>query len=98
MPAFARGNSLETMSAKPRRKSPSPEGKKGHELYEALDGQWRKIGLSAPARQALVDAKLFRVSDLRNISLAELESLPGMRKSSVARLRAVMDSKGIRFR
>ena len=66
--------------------------------YEALDGEWRKIGLSAPARRALVDAKLLRVSDLRKISLVELSALHGMGKSAIARLVQVMDAKKIRFR
>lgn len=86
------------MSEKPRRKSPSPQGKRGSELYEALDGQWRKIGLAAPARQALVDAKLYKVSDLRNITLDELRAMHGMGKSAVARLRTIMDAKKIQFR
>ena len=93
--SFAR---LATMSQKPRRKSPSPQGKKGDDLYEALDGDWRKLGLPTPARQALVDAKLYRVSDLRNLSIAELSALDGMSKSSVARLRNIMEAKGIQFR
>lgn len=63
-----------------------------------LDSEWRKIGLSGPARQALVDARLYKVSDLRNISLKELSELKGMSKSAVARLRVIMDAKKIRFR
>lgn len=39
-----------------------------------------------------------RVSDLRNLSVAELSALDGISKSSVARLRSIMDTKGIRFR
>jgi DNA repair protein RadC len=65
--------------------------------YDAFDGEWRKIGLSGPACRALVDAKLYRVSDLRKISLAELQSLHGMGKSSVARIRQIMDAKKIKF-
>jgi len=65
---------------------------------EALEAEWRKIGLSGPARRALVDAKLFRVSDLRKISLEELTNLHGMGKSSIARIRQIMDAKKIRFR
>ena len=67
------------------------------ELAE-LDSEWRKIGLSGPARQALVNARLYKVSDLRNISLKELSELKGMSKSAVARLRVIMDAKKIRFR
>lgn len=69
-----------------------------HHHEQPLDEEWLKIGLSAPARKALVDAKLFRVSDLRKISLEELSQLHGMGKSAVARLRAIMDAKKICFR
>ena len=64
----------------------------------ALEAEWRKIGLSGPARRALVEAKLFRVSDLRKITLDELTDLHGMGKSSIARVRQIMDAKKIRFR
>ncbi len=66
--------------------------------YENLDGEWRKIGLTAPARKALVDAKLYKVSDLRKISLVELTELEGMSKSSVARIKVIMSAKRISFR
>lgn len=66
--------------------------------YEALDGEWRKLGISAPARRALIDAKLYKVSDLRKISLGDLTNLHGIGKSAVARLVQIMDAKKIRFR
>ncbi len=66
--------------------------------YEKLDREWRKIDLAAPARRALVDAKLYKVSDLRKISLAELEGLHGMGKSAVARIKVIMNAKKIKFR
>ena len=65
--------------------------------YEKLDGEWRKVGLAAPARRALVDAKLYKVSDLRKISLDDLEGLHGMGKSAIARLKTLMGAKGIKF-
>jgi hypothetical protein len=66
--------------------------------YEEFDGEWRKIGLATPARRALVDAKLYKVSDLRKISLDDLAALHGMGKSAIARIKQIMDAKGIRFR
>jgi hypothetical protein len=66
--------------------------------YERLDREWREIDLAAPARRALVDAKLYKVSDLRKISLAELEGLHGMGKSAVARIKVIMNAKKIKFR
>jgi hypothetical protein len=66
--------------------------------YEKLDQEWREYKIAAPARRALVDAKLYKVSDLRKISLAELEDLHGMGKSAVARLKVLMNAKKIKFR
>lgn len=65
--------------------------------YEKLDREWREIGIAAPARRALVDAKLYKVSDLRKISLSELEDLHGMGKSAIARLKVIMNAKKIKF-
>ena len=66
--------------------------------YEKLDQEWREYKIAAPARRALVDAKLYKVSDLRKISLTELEDLHGMGKSAVARLKVLMNAKKIKFR
>lgn len=63
-----------------------------------LEREWLEIGLSGPARRALVEAKLYRVSDLRKITLQELEQLHGMGKSSIARIKVIMNAKKIPFR
>ena len=65
--------------------------------HESLDREWREYGISAPARRALVDAKLYKVSDLRKISQSDLEELHGMGKSAVARLKVLMNAKKIKF-
>ena len=67
------------------------------EKYAKLDGEWVKAGLAAPARRALVDAKLYKVSDLRKISLDDLADLHGMGKTAIARLKVLMKAKGIKF-
>ena len=66
--------------------------------YERLDQEWREYGIAAPARRALVDAKLYKVSDLRKISQSELEGLHGLGKSAIARLKVLMNAKKIKFR
>jgi len=66
--------------------------------HDPLELEWYRLGLSGPARRALVNAKLYKVSDLRKISLDELLGMHGMGKSSVARIRVIMDAKKIRFR
>ena len=65
---------------------------------DPLELEWFQLGLSGPARRALVNAKLYKVSDLRKISLDELLGMHGMGKSSVARIRVIMDAKKIKFR
>ena len=66
--------------------------------YERLDQEWREYEIAAPARRALVDARLYKVSDLRKISQSDLEQLPGLGKSVIARLKVLMDAKKIKFR
>lgn len=66
--------------------------------YDSLDREWREYKIAAPARRALVDAKLYKVSDLRKIALSELEELHGMGKSAIARLKVLMNAKKIKFR
>jgi DNA-directed RNA polymerase alpha subunit len=68
------------------------------EQQVALEVEWRRIGLTAPARKALVEAKLYKVSDLRRVSLEELSSLPGLGKSAIARIKVIMNAKKIKFR
>jgi hypothetical protein len=79
----------------PRRAFKPPVGEVSK--YEDFDRDWRAIGLGAPARRALVDAKLYKVSDLRKISLKDLSDLHGMGKSAIARIKVIMDAKRIRF-
>lgn len=76
---------------------PRPGETTDMEAYEPFDAEWRRIGLTAPARRALVDARLYRVSDLRRITEEELEGLNGLGKSAVARVKVIMRGKRIKF-
>jgi hypothetical protein len=66
--------------------------------YESLDGTWREIGLSAPARRALIDDGLYELSDLRKISLAALKELHGMGPNAIRVLVAEMKKADLAFR
>ena len=82
-------------SKNPKPLAPNPDGPSS---YDAFDGEWRAIGLSGPARRALVNAKLYKVSDLRKITAAELDQMHGIGKSAIARVKQIMEAKKIRFR
>jgi hypothetical protein len=82
-------------SKHPKPQAPNPSDPSS---YDAFDGEWRAIGLTGPARRALVNAKLYKVSDLRKITSAELDQLHGIGKSAIARIKQIMAAKKISFR
>ena len=66
--------------------------------YAENDGAWREIGLAAAARRALIDDGLYKVSDLRKVSLAALKELHGMGPNAIRILVAEMKKQDIQFR
>jgi len=76
-----------------RTENPSSEAQQ-----EELERDWKQIGLTGPARKALVEAKLYKVSDLRKVTAAELLAIPGVSRSAIARIKVIMNAKKIRFR
>jgi len=66
--------------------------------YAEVDGPWREIGLSAPARRALIDEGLYKLSDLRKVSLDLVKDLHGMGPNAIRILIAEMKKKDLNFR
>jgi DNA-directed RNA polymerase alpha subunit len=85
------------MAKSPKRlkKSEHPDSEAQQEV---LEHEWKQIGLTGPARKALVEEKLYKVSDLRKVTAAELLAIPGVSKSAIARIKVIMNAKKIRFR
>ena len=63
---------------------PVKQGKVDLDAYSSKDGVWRGLGVAAPARRALVDAKLLKLRDLKNITRADFMKLHGMGPSASA--------------
>ena len=61
--------------------------------YEKVDGVWRELGLAAPARRALVDHKILKVSDLKKFSLEEIADFHGIGPNALKALKRVYNSK-----
>ena len=76
---------------------PVRQGKVDLTKYEKLDSYWKSIGLAAPARRALVDAKILKLSDLKKISEKNFLALHGMGPSATKLIRAEMKRKKINF-
>ena len=55
------------------------------------------IGLSAPARRALVGAGYVRLEQLTRLSEAELKQLHGVGPNAINLLRRALEAKGLTF-
>ena len=80
------------------KKCPVTQGKVELSLYDKLDSEWKKIGLAAPARRALINAKLTKVTDLKKITEKDLMSLHGMGPSSLPVIKREMKKIRIKFK
>lgn len=74
------------------------QGKVDLSLYDKLDGEWKRIGLAAPARRALINAKLIKITDLKKISEKNLMALHGMGPSSLPIIKREMKKYKIKFK
>ena len=68
------------------------------EYYASVDQAWVEIGLAAPARRALIDDGLFKLSDLRKTSLAAIKELHGMGPNAIRILTTEMKKVDLSFR
>ena len=68
------------------------------DAYAAVDGAWVELGLAAPARRALIDEGLYKVSDLRKYSLDAIKDLHGMGPNAIRILINAMKKSDISFR
>ena len=65
--------------------------------YDEHDRAWAALGVSAPARRALVDAGLLTLHDLTRVSERFLLSRHGFGPSALPKLRAALVAAGLTF-
>jgi len=68
------------------------------DAYAGVDGSWRELGLSAPARRALIDEGYYKLSDLRKVSLDAIKDLHGMGPNTIRILTTAMKKADLSFR
>ena len=66
--------------------------------YASQDGAWRAIGLAAPARRALVDAGLTKLTQLSQWTRADLALLHGMGPNALMKIDDALKISGFSFR
>ena len=76
---------------------PVRQGKVDLGSYAKQDMVWRELGLAAPARRALINAKLIKLNDLKKITRSELLKLHGMGPNALAVISKAMRAKKISF-
>ena len=82
----------------PDSRCPVVRGEIDLSYYAARDGAWRELGIGAPARRALVDAKLLRVADLAKVTREKVLGLHGIGPEAIGKLETAVQRMGIRFR
>ena len=55
--------------------------------YDKVDGAWKELGLAAPARRALVNNKIFKLSDFVKFTLDEVAEFHGMGPNALTLLK-----------
>jgi predicted flap endonuclease-1-like 5' DNA nuclease len=55
-------------------------------------------GLSAPAQRALAGAGISRLAQLAKMTEAEVKALHGIGPNALAKLRAALEAKGLKFK
>jgi DNA-directed RNA polymerase alpha subunit len=63
-----------------------------------VEQEWEKIGLSAPARRALINAKLTKIEHLKKLTEKQLMSLHGIGPSSLPIIKKAMKKYKVSFK
>ena len=77
---------------------PIKQGKVDLAKYEKHDGFWRELGIAAPARRGLVDARLLKLKDLAKISESMFLKIHGIGPNAIKIVKRTMKKEGINFR
>lgn len=82
---------------KPAQQCPVSAGQVDLSTYAAVDGAWRALHVSAPARRALVDAGYTRLDQLNGVSRRSLATLHGMGPKALGVLSDALQKNGMQF-
>ena len=66
--------------------------------YSSRDTVWRSLGLAAPARRALVDAKILTLASLARRTRSSIGQLHGMGPYALGALERALRKAGLAFR
>jgi elongation factor P hydroxylase len=88
----------ERRAEKSASKSAVTRGEVELDAYAEVDHEWVALGISAPARRALIDEGYYSLPDLRKASLKALKEVHGIGPNVIRILVAEMKKQDISFR
>jgi NAD-dependent DNA ligase len=88
----------EKNASKAANMAPDTRGEIAPDPYSDVDHEWVALGISAPARRALIDEGFYSLPDLRKASLAALKEVHGIGPNVIRILVAEMKKEDIQFR
>lgn len=99
MRVLTRGGSFYALSVVSKKSSRCAvaRGEVDVDAYSRRDAEWRELGLASPARRALVDAGLTRVSQLSKRKRAAIAELHGMGPNALKKIDIAMSKRGLKF-
>mgnify|MGYP003349309285 FL=1 len=65
--------------------------------YSKVDGEWKALGLAAPARRALVNGGCTRLEHLVSLCRRDVAALHGMGPNALAKLDEALKAAGLAF-
>ena len=75
------------MAKQSKSNCPVTKGEVDLSEYAKVDGFWKELGLAAPARRALVDNKILKLTDLKKFTLEQVADFHGMGPNALALLK-----------
>ena len=55
--------------------------------YAKIDGVWKELGLAAPARRALVNNKILKMTDFKKFTIDQVSDFHGMGPNALSLLK-----------
>lgn len=66
--------------------------------YAAKDAEWREIGLAAPARRALIDAGILKLTQLSKHKRENIAALHGVGANAMQKIQVALQEIGLSFK
>ena len=75
------------MAKQSKSNCPVTKGEVDLGVYAKVDGVWKELGLAAPARRALVNNKILKMTDFKKFTIDQVSDFHGMGPNALSILK-----------